>query len=566
MPTPLYILGTGLSHNGSAVLLKDGRVCVGIEKERLSRKKHDGGNDNLAIQYCLDAEGITISDLALVVQCANFDIPARDRFQGQRLFAGTEYPPIINISHHLAHAYSAVGTSPFKECAVMVIDGCGSPLNQFLEMHPEEKPLIDARFLQETQLLCEKDSFYHFDGQILKPLVKDFSPMAEKSDSILSLPTTQHSIGGFYSSISKYVFGDMDDVGKLMGLAPYGSAHFYAYEAFRFEDGQLFVNEDWQHYFTNPSSGYAYFKEHFSYYANIAKWAQEQVEKAVMTCITKRLEQFPHQNLCYTGGVALNAVANAKLLDTDKVRNCYFEPAAGDNGLALGCAYYGWLAHFKKPKIEHDGSTCFGKNYNETAIQNALYEEQTGAFKQTHFREENELLRHCATQLKDGKTLAWFQSGSEFGPRALGRRSILAHPGIPGMKQHINANIKFREDFRPFAPAVLKENVSNYFEAGRLSPYMILVDKTKTEHLSYLSNVTHEDGSARVQTVDASWNARFAALLKEFEQQSGIGVLLNTSLNRKGMPMVETPEEALRLFAETALDVLVLENVVLEKK
>lgn len=566
MAKPIYILGTGLSHNGSAVLLKDGHICVGIEKERLSRKKHDGGNDTLAIQYCLDAEGIGIEDLTLVVQCANFDIPDRERFAGKRIFADTASPKMVTISHHLAHAYSAVGTSPFTECAVMVIDGCGSPLDQFLALHPQEKEIVAKSFLEETEMLCEKDSFYYFDGQRVTPLVKDFSKMAPHDANSLSLPTTQHSIGGFYAAISKYVFGDMDDVGKLMGLAPFGTTGIYDFEAFEFQSGRLYLSESWKENFTNPSTGYDYFKEHFEYYANIAKWTQEQVEKAVLQCISYRLEEFPTTNLCYTGGVALNAVANAKLQDIKIVENTYFEPAASDNGLALGCAFYGWLDYLNKPKVEHNGSTCFGKQYNIQEIEDVLKEDESSIYTKTKFENEEELLHYCSEKLNQGKTLAWFQSGSEFGPRALGRRSILAHPGIDNLKDHINRNIKFREDFRPFAPAVLKEKVSEYFENGRISPYMILVDKTCPEYSEQLKNVTHKDGSARVQTVDESWNGLFYRLIKTFYKVSGIAVLLNTSLNRRGMPMVETPREALQLFHETALDVLVMENIVLEKK
>lgn len=563
MNSPVYVLGTGLSHNGSAVLLKDGRVCVGIEKERLTRIKHDGGNDNLAIQYCLDAEGIQLKDISLVVQCANFDIPHRNQYKGKRLFSEVPDLKIIDISHHLAHAYSAVGTSPFSECAVMVIDGCGSPLDQFLKLHPEQKQYVSSEILNETQMVCEKDSFYHFDGQKLTPLIKDFSKMAERSDSLFSLPTTQHSIGGFYASVSHYVFGDMDDVGKLMGLAPFGKSGVYDFEAFEFKSGNLFVNEDWKNQFTNPSKGYEYFKNNFEYYANVAKWAQEQVEKAVLKCIHNRLEQFPHKNLCYSGGVALNAVANAKLLDSKIAENIYFEPAAADNGLALGCAFYGWLEYLNMPKVPHDGSTCFGKTYSDVEIE-AVFNENNN-YKPKKFSDENELVNYCAEKLNQGKTIAWFQSGAEFGPRSLGRRSILAHPGIDGMKDHINLDIKFREDFRPFAPAVLKEKVEEYFVKGRNSPYMILVDKTKPEYLEKLKNVTHQDGSARVQIVEESWNPKFVKLLTAFYKQSGIAVLLNTSLNKKGMPIVETPQEALHLFEITALDILVLENYVIEK-
>ncbi len=563
MNLPVYVLGTGLSHNGSAVLLKDGRVCVGIEKERLSRIKHDGGNDNLAIQYCLDAEGIELKDISLVVQCANFDIPDRNKYKGTRLFADANDLKIIDISHHLAHAYSAVGTCSFSECAVMVIDGCGSPLDQFLKLHPEQIQFISPEILNEIQMVCEKDSFYHFDGQKLIPLIKDFSIMAEKSDSLFSLPTTQHSIGGFYASVSHYVFGDMDDVGKLMGLAPFGNSGIYDFEAFEFRSGNMYVNENWKKQFTNPSKGYEYFKNNFDYYANVAKWAQEQVEKAVLKCIQNRLNKFPHKNLCYSGGVALNAVANAKLLDSKIVENVYFEPAAADNGLALGCAFYGWLEYLKMPKVTHNGSTCFGKTYSNFEIETAFNKNKK--YSPTIFSDENDLVNYCAEKLNQGKTIAWFQSGSEFGPRSLGRRSILAHPGIGNMKDHINLNIKFREDFRPFAPAVLKEKVGEYFLNGRNSSYMILVDKTRPEYVEKLKNTTHRDGSARVQTVEEKWNPKFAKLLAAFYQQSGIAVLLNTSLNKKGMPIVETPEEAIHLFEITALDILVMENYVIEK-
>lgn len=565
MKKPIYIIGTGLSHNGSVVLLKDGRVCVAIEKERLSRIKHDGGNDTLAIKYCLEAEGIELSEVSLVVQSANFDIPNPKQFKGKRIFSEADSPKMITISHHLAHAYSAIGTSPFSECAVMVIDGCGSPLDQYLDLHPEQRGSIGADFKDENRMMCEKDSFYHFSGNKLVPLFKDFSRMEELSSNHLSMPTTKHSIGGFYATISKYVFGDIEDVGKLMGLAPFGKSNKFNFEAFEFISECLFVRDDWKNYFDNPSKGYDYFMEHFSYYADVAKWAQEQVEKAVLNCFSFRMQKFPHKNLCYTGGVALNAVANAKLQDVLPQNNIFFEPAAGDNGLALGCAFYGWIDYLGNPKLPHDGSTCFGKEYLQEEIDEIVKKEINQSFKKIFFSNEEELISYCAEKLNKGKTIAWFQSGSEFGPRSLGRRSILAHPGVENMKKHINKNIKFREDFRPFAPAVLKEKVAEYFEVGRNSPYMILVDKTRPKYLQQLSNVTHCDGTARVQTVDDNWNPKFAKLIAKFYEYSGIAVLLNTSLNRKGMPIVETPLHAIELFKETALDILVMENTVIEK-
>ncbi len=559
MSRPVYVLGTGLSHNGSAVLLKDGEVCVGIEKERISRKKHDGGNDSLAVQYCLDSEGITLKDVQLVVQCANFELPDPAFYCGARLFSDPDGPPVVDIPHHLAHAYSAVGTMPFDECNVLVVDGCGSPLEQVRQLRPETDSLLHDDILRCTDMQCEKDSFYHFDGQTLTPLFKDFSVMASPEDKNSGIDTTKHSIGGFYAAISQYVFGGLDDTGKLMGLAPFGEARLFDNKAFIFREDRLFLSPEWNVLLTHPASGYNEVKKHWQHYANIAKWAQEQVEWAVEMLFRKRLQQFPHENLCYSGGVALNAVANARLLDHRVVDKLYIEPAAGDNGLALGCAYYGWLEYLGMPRKKHSGSTCFGRIHpvgNIRSPENA----QT-----TVFGEEEELLRHCASLLNSGKTIAWWQGGSEFGPRALGHRSILAHPGIPGMKEHINARIKFREDFRPFAPAVLEESAKKYFQSGRKSPYMILVDRTREEFREQLQNVTHADGSARTQTVSGHQNPRFANLLSAFEEESGIGVLLNTSLNRKGKPIVETPEEALQLFQQTALDVLVLENTVIEK-
>ncbi|MFN4095792.1 MAG: carbamoyltransferase [Sphingomonas sp.] len=563
MDRPVYVLGTGLSHNGSAVLLKDGRVCVGIEKERLTRRKHDGGNDSAAIAYCLDAAGIGIEDVALVVQCANFEVPDRDRYRGPRLFAGRGHPPIVSISHHLAHAWSAAGTSQFEDCAILIVDGCGSPLSQCTDLDGIPLPAdLDA---PDAAMWCEKDSFYHFDGRRMTTLEKDFSPLAlnDPGDTI-RMRTTRHSIGGFYAAVSHYVFGNLDDVGKLMGLAPYGRPGTIAQNAFAIRDGRVFVEDGWKAAFDRPAADYAAFRADFQYYADIARWAQGEVEGAVAALFRARLERHPADRVCYAGGVALNAVANARLLDDEVVRDLYMEPAAGDNGLALGCAYHGWIEVLGRAKIPHDGSTCFGRSYSPAEVTAAL-----GAASPAWSVERLDtpaLIDRAAALLAQGKTLAWFRDGSEFGPRALGRRSILAHPGTPGIGDHINANIKFREDFRPFAPAVLPEHAASCFVNGRDSPYMILIDRTRPEVADTLRNVTHVDGTARVQTVDRRWNPDFAALLDAFHAATDVPVLLNTSLNRRGMPMVERPEEAVALFAETALDALVLQDVLVTKR
>lgn len=563
MVAPIYVLGTGLSHDGSAVLLKDGEVCVAIEKERLTRRKHDGGNDTIAIQYCLDAAGITLEDVALVVQCANFEIPLAERHQGKRLFSENE-EKLFSISHHLAHAYSAAGTCPFNDCVIMVIDGAGSPYQQCMDLNQGEIAPSDLPELSKQLFWCEKDSFYFFNGQELKPIFKDFSEFDTPRNNFFDHQTTRHSIGGFYSSISRYVFRDMDDVGKLMGLAPYGRTGQWSTNAFEFRERRVFVGNNWQELFDKPCKDEGDFKANFQYYADVARWAQEQVEKAVSFCFEERLSRFPHDNVCFSGGVALNAVANAALLNTEKIKNLYLEPAAGDNGLALGCAYYGWMKLLNKTKVPHNGNTCFGKSYSSAEIQQAAAD-SGWSFKTYSLENENNLIKEAVDLLAKGKTVAWFQDGAEFGPRALGHRSILAHPGIAGLKDHINNHIKFREDFRPFAPSVLPEYANEYFESGRPSPYMILVDRTKAQYIDQLVNVTHVDGTARVQTIAPLWNKRFACLLEEFRLISGLPILLNTSFNKKGMPIVETPSEAIALFTETALDVLIMGNIMMQK-
>lgn len=555
---PLYVLGTGLSHNGSAVLLQDGRVCVGIEKERLTRRKRDGGNDSAAIAYCLDAAGITLADVAVVVQSANFEVPPRDRYHGARIFAGDAHPPLLTLSHHLAHAWSVAGTTPAEACTILVVDGCGSPFEQCLDL---DSAVVLPDRAAAAAGWCEKDSLYRFDGRDVVALLKDFSPLAATDAGALRLPTTRHSIGGFYAAISRYVFGTIDDAGKLMGLAPYGRPGAIAHAAFELRDGQLLVRDGWQAMLTRPAAGHDDFRAHFGYYADIAWWAQRQVETAVAALFRDRLERFPSDRVGYTGGVALNAVANARLLDAGIVGDLYIEPAAADNGLALGCAYYGWMKVLGQPRVAPDGDTCFGRHYDRAAIDGAL----ARAPADWEIAAPPDLIARVARLLAAGKTVGWFRDGAEFGPRALGHRSILAHPGTPGLRDHINAAIKFREDFRPFAPAVLPGFADTLFESGRDSPYMILVDRTRARHRAALDNVTHVDGTARVQTIDRTWNAPFFALVEAFHAATGIPALLNTSFNKRGMPIVETPAEAVDLFAETALDALVLQDILVVK-
>ncbi len=563
MTKPIYVLGTGLSHDGSSCLLKDGEIIVAIEKERLSRIKHDGGNDALTTKYCLDYAGIEISDLALVVQCANFekDEINKERYKGDRIFPADCTVPFVSISHHLAHAYSALGTSPFDTCAVMVIDGCGSFYGQCDDLNGAFVP----DYVNSTPgLYAEKDSYYFFDGKVLQTVYKDFSIINYlHQPHQVYLPTSNHSIGGLYSMASNYCFGDFDDAGKLMGLAPYGEKGMYTEQLFILKDGNVWVDEAVMHkYFTKPVDAVKNpFKDNFQYFSGIARWVQDETERAVLYVIKDRFASHPHQNICYAGGVALNAVTNTKIIEEAGFRNIYIEPAAGDNGLALGCAYYGWLQVLQKEKVKHNGSTFFGKPYQNDVVFQAI----TYFNDSIYYFLENCIEEKTAGHLLQGKTVAWFQSGAEFGPRALGRRSILADPRMKDIQQHINSTIKFREDFRPFAPSVLYEDKDLYFELGLESPYMILIDRIKPEWKDTMPGIVHVDGTCRVQTV-RDVTEPFYKLLTEWKKKSGISVLLNTSFNKKGMPIVETPAEAIDFFLNCNLDILIINNYIITKK
>ncbi len=681
---PIYILGTATSHDGSACLLKDGKIIVAIEKERITRNKHDGGNDTAAINYCLDAAGITLEDLSLVVQNDNF---------GDYRFGNTTYKkearpfpenppfPIVTISHHLAHAYSVIGTCPFDEFNILIVDGCGSPYDQCIDLDC----LIPDRNKIEIvpHLFCEKDSYYQYKDGRCTTLYKDFSEHGYLHRYPIYPEVTKHSIGGIYSGVSVYCFGDLSDPGKLMGLAPFGRPGEIEETIFELRDSRVFANYDWMLRYQQPAKNYVDFNRRFQHYADLAYNTQKELERALLYLVRERLDFAPCKNLGYAGGVALNAVANARILKETNIDNIYMEPAAGDNGLSLGCAFYGWLEVLKKERVKHDGNTCFGRSYSEPEIQQTLqqhhadlapekmeqvfdlffeelnrdknenslvnaiiqfniegsgvyqlladkqltcvkgilgkpastfeiaakdmyeiifypqYLEQyyqsgkirisdlklvkkvfsnynfyqiakkmpdLGSRSQLHFYHSEEVAAETARLLAEGKIVGWFQGGSEFGPRALGRRSILADPRNSEARDFINLHVKFREDFRPFAPSVLREDVSTYFQTDRESPYMILVDPVRPEWKEKISSVVHENNTCRIQTVTEDWNPKYYRLLQEFKKVAGISLLLNTSFNRKGMPIVETPKEALDFFFECALDYLVLGDYIVSKE
>lgn len=562
MSKPTYVLGTGLSHDGSACLLKDGRVCVAIEKERLTRVKHDGGNDALAIQYCLDAEGIRMSDLTLIVQNALHSMfeTGNDWFRGPRTLDASI--PCVSISHHLAHAYGAAGTAPFAECSVLVIDGSGSSMDHCLdlgeEVHVPEQPPAELR-----HGYFEKDSYYRFDGGKLRPVFKDFSPWGhDLKEGPLDSSGTLHSIGGLYWAASIYAFGNMSDPGKLMGLAPYGRKGLEDRPIFDLRDGRVFVHRDWMRDFREPSRSPDDFKRRFQYFADFARWVQQETERAVYYVMNSRYTLRPSDNLAYCGGVALNAVANGRIVSKTSFKNVYIQPAAGDNGVALGCAYYGWLEVLGREPVLHDGSPYLARSYSTAEVRRAVGRRSCEFIS----KDDPDYVQTTADLLASGRVVGWFQGGAEFGPRALGHRSILALPNRPGTKDFINHRVKRREDFRPFAPSVPLSEAPRFFESSTESPYMILTVPVRPEHRTALAEVVHVDGSSRIHTVTPQSEPAYHELLKAVGRRTGVPVLLNTSLNRKGQPIVETPEEAVEFLLSCELDAMIIGTWVLRKR
>jgi carbamoyltransferase len=259
--------------------------------------------------------------------------------------------------------------------------------------------------------------------------------------------------------------------------------------------------------------------------------------------------------------VALNAVANRRLLKEGPFERLYIQPAAGDNGIAIGCAYYGWLEVLGKSRIRHSGPVYFGRRYETAEVTQAL-EKYAQLVTLSRCEEPAE---EAASSLAEGKVVGWFQGGSEFGPRALGNRSILADPRKRDIRDHINAKVKFREDFRPFAPSVLAEDAATYFDCDYDSPHMLLTSPVRPEWRDAIPAVVHLDGSARLQTVSRGDNPLYCDLLTAFKRRTGIGLLLNTSLNKRGMPIVETPEDAIMLFLYSGIDVLFIGDMAVRK-
>ena len=566
-----YVLGiNAYDHDVSACLLRDGEIAFAINKERITRKKHDTGFYQEVIDYCLKAEGITLEDVDLVVRNCYVlpveeletrlvfqdDMRDKERSQAEKhpLYL-SKSNKVVTLSHHLAHAYSAFGACPFDEGVIMVVDGVGNYCADVTELG---QPTANV-----DPLARESESYYRFTGSKLETLKKVWlNPVRGfLSDEFYNMP----GLGALYSRVSSYVFADWNKCGEVMGLAPYGRPDAVK-PLLEFRDGELSIPE-WGVEFNKP--WLADRDPNWETSSFMQNWQdltwriQDDTEKVLLGRANWLRETTGAKNLCMAGGVALNCVANGRIAREAGFENVWIQPASGDDGIAIGCAYYGHLAIQKKPRSFVINHAYFGKEYKDADVQGAM--DKWLVRLATKRTQSKDVCADTAKALSEGKVVGWFQGRSEFGPRALGNRSILADPRTAEMKDILNKRVKFRQAFRPFAPIVLAERANEIFEGEEDSPFMLLAKRVRPEWIDKIPGIVHVDGTARVQTVRRETNETLYRLLKEFDAITGVPVLINTSFNVKGEPIVETPEDAVRCFLTTGMDLLVLHDTLITK-
>jgi carbamoyltransferase len=586
-----WILGiSAFYHDSAACLLRDGEIVAAGSEERFTRKKGDSAFPSKAVEFCLKQGGIGLNDLSFV---GFYDKPLlkferiletylgvapkgfgsflkagplwiKEKIYQDKMLRGAldDYDgELYYAEHHESHAASAFFPSPFEEAAILTMDGVGE--------------------WATTSLGVGKGS----DLQIVKEL------------------HWPDSLGLLYSAFTYYTgFKVNSGEYKVMGLAPYGEPKYvdliYKHLLDLKEDGSFTLDQKYFNYLGGLTMTSPAFDEIFGgpprvsetnltqREMDLARSVQEVCEEIMMRMARTAHRETGLDNLCLAGGVALNCVGNGKILANGPFKNIWIQPAAGDAGGALGVAQLIWHRHCAKPRTVVPGKdgmkgAYLGPEYTDSEIEQAL--NAVGARYVKLPRPE--LTTQVATHLADGRIIGWLNGRMEFGPRSLGCRSILGDPRSPKMQADMNIKIKFREGFRPFAPSVLRERVSDYFELDTDSPYMLIVAPVKKERQvpmtaeqrklwglellnvpkSDIPAVTHIDYSARVQTVAADVNPDYHALLAEFERQTGCAVLVNTSFNVRGEPIVMTPLDAYRCFMRTHIDCLVLGQYLLLK-
>lgn len=566
------ILGINFGgHDTAACLMIDGRIVAACEQERYTRDKHSRLFPNDAIRDCLNIADITINDVTeisfgfdpmhsiretyLRTALENDDRigflindieKIKERFEmEQRIRKETGFnSQIVFHRHHVTHLASAYYPSGFKNALLYSIDGMGEIETTLMGSGREGK--IDIvhqgnRYPHSFGLLYSAITFYlgwkhHCDEGIVMGL-------APYGDPYAIIPRSNKT----YSDVFKQIIYETGDYDIEVGL------DWVSYHKTR----DTWVSEKFIKLFGPKRESGSPIQQH---YKNIAAALQKRLEEIVLNQLRKARSQFGFNKLCLAGGVALNCSMNGAIEASGIFNEIFVQPASGDQGSAIGACYLSYERYDKNLKPKMDLDNLKGSRFTENEIKSALQEKSVNAKKSKN------IYNLTAKKLAEGKIVAWFQGGSEFGPRALGNRSILTRPYPANMKDYLNARVKFREEFRPFAPAVLAEYQNLYFNIKHQSPHMLIACKILKEKRADIVATVHIDGTCRVQTVLDDVNPRFHKLLTEFYKKTKCPVLLNTSFNVKGQPIVNTPQEAINCYLSTNIDFLVMGDWYLEKK
>jgi carbamoyltransferase len=581
-------------HDAAAALLRDGQLIAAAEEERFSRIKHDYEFPKHAIKYCLEEGSIKGADLDYVVY---FEKPFRklDRIlattlqtypKGWKVFresmitwltdklwvgstieaeVGVSQDKILFSDHHLSHAASAYLCSPFEEAAILTVDGVGEWITATYGVGrgTDIKLLKEMDFPHSVGLLYSAfTAFLGFQVNEGEYKVMGMAPYGQPRylDKVWKV-VQQNSDGSFALDMDYFCFHHSTDKTfnrkfvELFGEPRPPDMHFYT------------ADTGYPKYFGAKPSNYQELCRINQHYADVASSIQKVTEELVVGMARNLQKITGLKKLCIAGGVGLNSVANTRVLRETGFDEVFVQPAAGDGGGALGAALWAYHSLLGKPRSFRMDHAYWGREYSAGEIQSFL--EQNHIPYQV-FEHEDQLLDLVVDRLAGGKVVGWYHGRFEWGPRALGHRSILADPGNPEMKDIVNAKIKFREPYRPFAPSVLAEHAEKYFDltgAHHHYParYMLYVVPVRPERQTELPAITHVDGTGRLQTVFRDQSPRYYNLIERFGQATGLPVLLNTSFNLKGEPIVTTPANAFNTFSKSEMDALVLENFVVEK-
>ncbi len=562
-----WIAGFSFSHNGAVCLVHGHEIVAAIQEERLNRRKRSflpyGILNSLAFDYCLRTAGIDVADIELFVVAHNGKVLSAEKRARMVGLTSELSGRVIFMPHYLAHAHAAFATSGFEESTVLVIDGLGESQAALKSEFPSE--LSSARhaiFPQTAGVRIDPNDIgeivgiYRAEGAKMTLIEKHIGGWLFGNGPL----RTFGSFGAMFSSVAKLVFGDDLEAGKVMGLAPYGRAEYAPTDFVDVgADGQITFRGEICKRFHDCRESWPANKVAFE---NLAYGVQAALELGLARLVARCRVLGGTANLCYTGGVALNSVANEKVISQGCFNRHFIFPAAEDSGLAVGAAYHGLWKIVPKLRSRPLTRDAMGRSYERSEILRAIAE--TPCVQAVDCQDP---LDTAAESLIDQKVLGWFQGRSELGPRALGQRSILADPRNAEMKGRLNNRVKHRESFRPFAPVILREEVPNWFEAAAEpdSPFMLRVFKFRESAQARVPAVVHVDGTGRVQSLDHETNPPLRRLLKLFFERTGIPILLNTSFNMAGEPIVETPSDALWCMLFSGIDLLVIEDVLVRK-